>query len=132
MRNIVSILFVLLSIVAFASPTIQSVNLDKESAEKLGFVLEITSEKLGKYISLSGPEELNEGCKPSKAGSFTIDAKGKDISGSISDVRGVKEPTVFGYVSSNTDNNTIVFIDYLCPGSRVAESRRYEASTAPI
>lgn len=131
-NKIVFILAALLLAEVQATSTIQSIRLDKESAKKLGFDLELTSEKQGKYVSLSGPEVSNEGCKPSKTGSFTIDDEGKDISGFIADVSGVKKPHVFGYVDSNSENSAVIFIDYLCTGMRKDESRRYEVSTTQI
>ena len=121
---------VVLSFRIVASSPIESVVLNTDNAKKLGFELEVSYEKTGKYVSLKGPSEQNKGCVPAKAGSFIINAHERDISGTVVDVRGVEKPIAFGYVDAESQNNVIEFIDYICPGSRVGESRRYEVSMA--
>ncbi|GAA0860404.1 hypothetical protein [Aliiglaciecola litoralis] len=113
---------------SLASPPIESFALDEDSAKLLGFSYSITVDKLSKMIELQGPAQLKNGCTPIALGNFLIGPDEEQISAFIGSPN-VSEPQALGFVSPDSDNKLIVFIDYSCPDGFSSDSRRYEVST---
>jgi hypothetical protein len=118
--------FVLMGIVSFSaisSSPIPSVELDDKSAQALGFVLDISSDKYAKMIELKGPSIIGEDCTPLASGSFVIDIDGNEKSGFINSTHPEK-PESLGFVDVKNLVKLIVFIDYQCK----SKATRYEVS----
>ena len=128
MKFIVLIMLVL-PFQIIASPPLESFLLNKENSSELGFTYTVSNDKHAKMIELQGPSEINNGCKPIASGNFVRNENGDEISGIVVKVDSVKDPISFGFVSHQSQNILVVFIDYICPEGRKSESRRYEIST---
>lgn len=124
--NLLVILVVSLQV--SASPPLESVQLNKQNSIELGFTYTISNDKQAKMIELRGPSEVNNGCKAIASGNFVANKSGSELSGQVVNVEGVESPKSFGFVSHETQNTLVVFIDYICPANRKSESRRYEIS----
>jgi hypothetical protein len=127
--KVILLVILVVSLQVSASPPIESFTLNKQNSSELGFTYTISNDKHAKMIELIGPSEVNNGCKAIASGNFVANKSGSEISGQVVNVEGVKSPKSFGFVSHESQNILIVFIDYICPTNRKSESRRYEIST---
>ena len=111
-----------------ASPVIESIKLNMKTANALGFQIDKSYEGWALTLEMIGPENLNDDCKPIKAGSFLTDKSGQELFGNIVQINEPIEPSVVAYVSIESGSILTVFIDYIC-SAKGSSSRRYEAST---
>lgn len=126
MNRIIAIISGLLaSQISYASAPIESIKLNSNLANELGFIIEVTRDKEATNLSVEGPKILNN-CVPKKIGSATLNQQNIDVSVTISETAKGEAPKSFGYIRNISTDKLVIFIDYICPVGRLQESRRYE------